>query len=81
MTGDNESAVKGVKMFVEHSSHHLGLIEWSPLDGEDIPELAGDCLPILNEKSPLWRKLWVQTNAAGSRKQVAPLLRAAVAKL
>ncbi|KAJ5958145.1 uncharacterized protein N7479_005295 [Penicillium vulpinum] len=79
--GDNESAVEGVKKFVEHSSHHLGLIDWSPLDGEDIPELTGDCLLTLNEESPLWRKLWVQTNAAGSRKQVAPLLRAAVAKL
>ncbi|KGO63976.1 Uncharacterized protein PITC_013440 [Penicillium italicum] len=78
---DNESAAKGVKRFVEQSSHHLGLIEWSPLDGEDIPELTGDCLSTLNEESPLWRKLWVQTNAAGSRKQVAPLLRAAVAKL
>jgi exopolyphosphatase len=78
---DNESAVKGVKRFVEHCSDHLGLIEWSPLDGEDIPELEGDCLSTLNEESPLWRKLWVQTNAAGSRKHVAPLLRAAVAKL
>ncbi|CAG8900305.1 unnamed protein product [Penicillium egyptiacum] len=79
--GDNEAAAKGVKSFVEHSSHHLGLIEWSPLDGEDIPKMTGDWLSILNEESPLWRKLWVQTNAAGSRKQVAPLLRAAVAKL
>ncbi|CAG8205886.1 unnamed protein product [Penicillium nalgiovense] len=79
--GDNGPAVKGVKRFIEHSSHHLGLMEWYPFDGEDIPELTGDGLSILNEESPLWRKLWVQTNAAGSRKQVAPLLRAAVAKL
>ncbi|KAJ5941579.1 hypothetical protein N7516_001747 [Penicillium verrucosum] len=78
---DNEAADKGVKRFVEHSSHHLGLIEWSPLDEEDIPELTGDCLSTLNEESPLWRRLWVQTHAAGSRKQVAPLFRAAVAKL
>ncbi|KAJ5512181.1 hypothetical protein N7463_001733 [Penicillium fimorum] len=78
---DNESAVKGVKRFVEHCSDHLGLIEWSPLDGEDISELTGDCLSALNAESPLWRKLWVQTNAAGSRKQVAPLLRAGVAKV
>ncbi|KAJ5365860.1 hypothetical protein N7517_008746 [Penicillium concentricum] len=78
---DNESAAKGVKRFVEHCSDHLGLIEWSPLDGEDVPELTGDCLSILSEESPLWRKLWVQTNAAGSRKHVGPLLRAAVAKL
>lgn len=79
--GDNEAASKGVKRFVEQSSRHLGLIEWSPLDGEDIPEMTGDSLFILNEESPVWRKLWVQTNVAGSRKQVAPLLRAAVAKL
>lgn len=78
---DNEAADKGVKRFAEHSSHHLGLIEWSPLDEEDIPELTGDCLSTLNEESPLWRRLWVQTHAAGSRKQVAPLFRAAVAKL
>ncbi|KAK4868720.1 hypothetical protein LT330_006922 [Penicillium expansum] len=78
---DNESAATGAKRFVEQSSHHLGLIEWSPLDGEDIPELTGDCLSTLNDESPIWMKLWVQTNAAGSRKQVAPLLRAAVAKL
>ncbi|KAJ5836994.1 hypothetical protein N7447_003020 [Penicillium robsamsonii] len=78
---DNESAVKGVKRFVEHCSDHLGLIEWSPLDGEDIPELTAQCLSVLNAESPPWRKLWVQTNAAGSRKQVAPLLRAGVAKL
>ncbi|OQE35409.1 hypothetical protein PENCOP_c013G06164 [Penicillium coprophilum] len=78
---DNESAVHGVKRFVEHCSDHLGLITWSPLDVEDIPELTRDSLSVLNEVSPRWRKLWVQTNAAGSRKQVAPLLRAAVAQL
>ncbi|KAF9246674.1 hypothetical protein DTO006G1_1136 [Penicillium roqueforti] len=83
VTGGNEAAVKGVERFIEQSSHHLGLVEWSPLDGEDIPELTGDCLSTLNvdEDSLHWRQLWVQTNAAGSRKQVAPLLRAAVAKL
>lgn len=81
VTGDNESAAKGVKRFVAQSSHHLGLIEWSPLDWEEIPELTGDCLSTLNEEFPLWRRLWVQTNAAGSRKQVAPLLRGAIAKL
>ncbi|KAJ5451595.1 hypothetical protein N7491_000777 [Penicillium cf. griseofulvum] len=77
----SDSAVKGVKRFVEHCSDHLGLIDWSPLDGEDLPELTGDCLSTLNEESPLWRKLWVQTNAAGSRKHVAPLLRAAVVRV
>ncbi|CAI7652167.1 unnamed protein product [Penicillium glandicola] len=81
VVGGNESAAKGVKRFVEQFSDHLGLIEWSPLDDQDIPELTGDSLSTLNEEAPLWRQLWVQTNAAGSRKQVAPLLRAAVAQL
>ncbi|KAJ5795218.1 hypothetical protein N7457_001817 [Penicillium paradoxum] len=78
---DNESATTGVKRFVEQTSDQLGLVKWSALDEEDIHELTGDCLPALTSESPFWRKLWVQTNAAGSRKQVAPLLRAAVAKL
>jgi len=78
---ENESALEGVKAFVEQASSQLGFIDWSPLDGEEIPELTEDCLSVLNEDSPYWRRLWVQTNAAGSRKQVAPLLRTAVAKL
>ncbi|KAJ5462697.1 hypothetical protein N7475_007641 [Penicillium sp. IBT 31633x] len=78
---DNQSAIKGVHRFVEEMSQQLGLVDWSALDKEDIPELTGDCLSKLSEESPLWRKLWVQTNAAASRKQVAPLLRASVAKL
>lgn len=78
---DNESAAKGVKRFVEQTSDQLGLVDWSPLDVEEIPDLTRESLSGLTEESPLWRKLWVQTNAAGSRKQVAPLLRAAVAKL
>jgi exopolyphosphatase len=78
---DNEAATKGVKRFVEQTSDQLGLVDWSPLDGEDIPTLTDDSLSQLNVETQLWGKLWVQTNAAGSRKQVAPLLRAAVAKL
>jgi exopolyphosphatase len=78
---DNDTALEGVKAFVEQASSKFGLIEWSPLDGEGIPELTGNCLSALNQDFPLWRRLWVQTNAAGSRKQVAPLLRTAVANL
>ncbi|KAJ5575630.1 hypothetical protein N7535_002556 [Penicillium sp. DV-2018c] len=78
---DNEAAIKGVKRFADETSDHLGLVKWSPLDKEDIPNLNGDSLSQLNMEPPLWGQLWVQTNVAGSRKQVAPLLRAAVAKL
>ena len=78
---ENEAALEGAKAFVEQTSSQLGLIDWSPLDAEDIPELTGDAFSPLNADSPLWRRLWVQKNAAGSRKQVAPLLRTAVARL
>jgi exopolyphosphatase len=77
----NTSALQGVKAFVEQASSQLGLIEWSPLDSEEIPELSEDSLSALNGDSPLWTRLWLQTNTTGSRKQVAPLLRTAVAKL
>jgi exopolyphosphatase len=77
----NTSALEGVKAFVEQASSQFGLVDWSPLDGEEIPELSGDSLSALNGDSPLWTRLWVQTNATGSRKQVAPLLRTSVAKL
>ncbi|CAG7923177.1 unnamed protein product [Penicillium olsonii] len=78
---ENEAALEGAKAFFEQASSQLGLIDWSPLDAEGIPDSTGDCSSALNADSPLWRRLWVQTNAAGSRKQVAPLLRTAVAKL
>lgn len=78
---DNAVALEGVKAFVRQASSQLGLIDRSPLDARNIPECTADCLSALNEDLPLWRRLWVQTNAAGSRKQVAPLLREAMAKL
>ncbi|KAJ5352855.1 hypothetical protein N7452_001829 [Penicillium brevicompactum] len=78
---ENEAALEGAKAFVEQASSQLGLIEWSPLDAEDIPQLTKENFISLNADSPLWRRLWVQNNAAGSRKQVAPLLRTAVARL
>ncbi|KAJ5318033.1 hypothetical protein PENANT_c004G02949 [Penicillium antarcticum] len=78
---ENETAVEGIKAFVEQTTSQLQLVDWSPLDGENFSEL-GDVGSALNgSNTPFWRRLWIQKNAAGSRKQVAPLLRTAVSKL
>lgn len=73
-------AVDGIKRFMNESSS-LGLIEWTPLDGESVDLVDADIRDTLNGVSGVWRHLWVQTNATASRKQVAPMLRDAVAKL
>lgn len=73
-------AVDGIKRFMNESSS-LGLIEWTPLDGESVDLVDADIRDALNGVSGVWRHLWVQTNATASRKQVAPMLRDAVAKL
>jgi exopolyphosphatase len=78
---ENESALEGVKAFVEQTTSRLRLEEWSPLDGENISELGDVCSALNWSDTPFWRRLWIQKNAAGSRKQVAPLLRTAVSKL
>lgn len=72
--------VEGIKKFINESSS-LGLIEWMPLDGESVDLVDTDIRGTLNGISEAWRHLWVQTNATASRKQVAPMLRDAVAKL
>lgn len=73
-------AVDGIKEFINESSS-LGLIEWTPLDGESVDLVDADIRDTLNGVSEVWRHLWVQTNATASRKQVAPMLRDTVAKL
>jgi exopolyphosphatase len=72
--------VDSIKKFINESSS-LGLIEWTPLDGECVDLVEADIRGALNGTSKVWRHLWVQTNATASRKQVAPMLRDAVAKL
>jgi exopolyphosphatase len=79
---ENSIAADGVKRFVSQAAEQLGLMDWSLLDGDISPVVTEEGLrDELNEDSPLWRRLWVQTNVAASRKQVAPLLRTAMTNL
>ncbi|CAL5871302.1 uncharacterized protein PFLUO_LOCUS5552 [Penicillium psychrofluorescens] len=78
---DNSAAVDGVKRFVSQAAEQLGLVDWSLLDGDISPTVTEGLRDEFNGDSPLWRRLWVQTNVAASRKQVAPLLRTAMANL
>ncbi|KAJ5949007.1 hypothetical protein N7454_002314 [Penicillium verhagenii] len=75
-------AIKGIESFVAHAASHLGLSEWTALDGEagNSPE-EEDIRTALNGKRGQWRALWTQKDTKASRKQVAPLLRGAVSKL
>ncbi|KAJ6107560.1 hypothetical protein N7523_008883 [Penicillium sp. IBT 18751x] len=77
--GDCDAAVKATEAFVEQNTSHLGLERWSPVDCEcpDSTELA--IRSTLNGDSGIWRGVWLQKNTTASRKQVAPLLRKAVA--
>ncbi|KAJ5176829.1 uncharacterized protein N7482_002706 [Penicillium canariense] len=77
---DSGSAVDGIKKFITDSTS-LGLMEWTPLDGECVDLVDADVRSTLNGDNGAWRHLWVQTNATASRKLVAPMLRDAVAKL
>ncbi|OOQ85603.1 putative exopolyphosphatase [Penicillium brasilianum] len=79
-TQESGLTVDGIKKFIEESSS-LGLVEWTSLDGESVDLVDADIRASLNGTSEVWRHLWVQTNATASRKQVAPMLRDAVAKL
>lgn len=78
--GTNDSLANALNAFVAQSAPKLGLVDWSPLDDVDGTTAQEDVKPALSQDKPQWRRLWVQTNVAMSRKQVAPLLRGAVAK-
>lgn len=73
-------SVDGAKKFVEESTS-LGLVDWTSLDGEAVDLADDEIREVLNGTSNGWRQLWLQTNATASRKQVAPMLREAVARL
>lgn len=77
----NSAAVEGVRTFVQQAAEQLGLVEWVSLDGDVANPSEEDVRSALNGDEPFWRRLWVQNNVAASRKQVAPLLRDAVARL
>ncbi|KAL2823715.1 hypothetical protein BDW59DRAFT_148544 [Aspergillus cavernicola] len=76
----NARGVDALQAFVSDSSSQLGLKDWSSHDGDDHAQDIKDTLRAA-EDSPLWTRLWVQTNVAQSRKQVAPLIRGAAASL
>lgn len=78
----SEAAVDGAKVFVAQAGTELGLEKWSPL-GEGCSDSTEEEVRSVSNgnDSGIWRRLWLQTNTTASRKQVAPLLRQAVAKL
>ncbi|KAL4783119.1 hypothetical protein BJX76DRAFT_330652 [Aspergillus varians] len=78
--GLNGRGVDALKVFISSSSTQLGLEKWRSLDGDDHAQDIKDALDDTNCSS-LWTRLWVQTNAAKSRKQVAPLIREAATSL
>ncbi|KAL2809358.1 hypothetical protein BJX63DRAFT_405931 [Aspergillus granulosus] len=76
----NDRGVAALEAFISDASSQLGLEEWSSLDGED---KSHDIKSTLQDSKDghLWTRLWVQTNVAKSRKQVAPLVRGVAASL
>lgn len=79
---DKSIAVDGAKRFASQAAEQLGLEDWSLLDSDIGSAVTEQGLrDELNGDSPLWRRLWVQTNVAASRKQVGPLLRTAMTNL
>ncbi|KAL3450195.1 hypothetical protein BJX65DRAFT_271587 [Aspergillus insuetus] len=76
----NDRGVSALKAFITESSSQLGLEEWFSLDGDDHSHDIKSNLQESKDGS-LWTRLWVQTNVAKSRKQVAPLIRGAAASL
>lgn len=79
---DCAPAVRGANAFVDQAGSELGLEKWTALDGDCPESREREIRSTLDgEDSGLWRRLWTQANTAASRKQVAPLLRKAVAKL
>lgn len=70
----DSTAVSGTKRFADRAVRELGLEEW---DGA--PESV-DIRAELNGEKGGWKRVWRQTDVTKSRKQVAPLLRAALAE-
>ncbi|KAL4766025.1 putative exopolyphosphatase [Aspergillus foveolatus] len=78
--GLNSEGVNAVKALISEASSELGLEEWESLDEGDDAQGIKDALSALENDSQFAR-LWIQTNVAKSRKQVAPVIRAAAASL
>ncbi|KAJ5536490.1 hypothetical protein N7513_009676 [Penicillium frequentans] len=76
-----DKGLAGIEKFVAHTASHLGLAEWTALDGTVVDVSEEEIRSTLNGDKGIWRALWVQKDTKASRKQVAPLLRDAVSKL
>lgn len=77
--GRNSRGVDSLESFVSDASSELGLETWYSLDGNDLAQDIKDRL--VSRDEGVWTRVWVQTNIAKSRKQVAPLIRGAAASL
>lgn len=74
---DDGLATDALKSFVSQAASQLGLEEWSARD-DDERDILTIKRTLDNEPS---RRIWLQTDVTKSRKQVAPLIRGAVASL
>lgn len=78
--GDNKNEVvkEALDSFVSKANSQLGLANWYPLE-DGISETSSQDIKSTLNQDESWRRVWVQTNLSMSRKQVAPLLREAIA--
>jgi len=74
----NEVLKEALNSFVSKANSQLGLADWFPLE-DGVPEASSQDIKSTLNQDESWRRVWVQTNLSMSRKQVAPLLREAVA--
>ncbi|KAL2010570.1 hypothetical protein VTN00DRAFT_6377 [Thermoascus crustaceus] len=73
----DSTAASGTKRFADRAVRELGLEEW---DGDGGAPESVDIRAELNGEKGGWKRVWRQTDVTKSRKQVAPLLRAAIAE-
>lgn len=74
-------AVNVLESFVPRASGELGLKNWATLDRDMVQTDEENIRSALSSDAENWRRLWIQSDVSKSRKQVAPLLRNAVARL
>lgn len=71
-------------VFVPEASSRLDLRDWYPAEGDGVEQMdAQGIWSALNAdagRDGHWKRLWMQADVGKSRKQVAPLLRGAVAR-
>ncbi|EAW14765.1 putative exopolyphosphatase [Aspergillus clavatus NRRL 1] len=77
---DDGVATQALEAFAAQAGAQLGLQEWTTVEAGYKDELE-ETLAVMNNDAPGWRRIWLQTDVTKSRKQVAPLVRAAVAEL